>query len=74
MLGYARQEVVGRRFIEFSHPEDVQSSAEVFAGLTSGARSTASYDRRYIRRDGAVVWAHVNLSAVRDESERPAVG
>lgn len=63
MLGYAPEELVGRKGSEFTWPED--RSADAWARLVAGKVETYSREKRYIRRDGSPVWGRVSASLVR---------
>lgn len=67
ILGYAEREIVGRRFTDFLHPEDVSNALAVHQSLLGRiSRTPAHVDRRYLRKDGSTVWATVTLSGVLD--------
>jgi PAS domain S-box-containing protein len=65
MLGYSAAELCERVFTEFTHPEDVAADVELFRALLAGRRQKYSLDRRYIRKDGQVVWVRLSVSLVR---------
>jgi PAS domain S-box-containing protein len=65
MLGYRAEELVGRAFPEFTHPEDVDADLELFRELMTGERDEYSLDKRYVRKDGAVIWGNLTASLVR---------
>jgi len=65
MLGYRRDELEGRSFSDFTHPDDIASSVESARALVAGA-ATQRFEKRYLRKDGSVVWADANIAAVRD--------
>jgi len=54
-LGYTREELVSRPYIEFVHPDDRQATVSEAAHVVSG-RSTLSFENRYRRKDGAYRW------------------
>jgi len=65
MIGISRDELEGRLFSEFTHPDDQAKSQAAVGALLAGA-ATQRFEKRYLRRDGSVIWADVNTSAVRD--------
>lgn len=67
MLGRSRSEVVGRRFSEFAGPDDHEPERAAVAGLLLHG-DTATFEKRYVRADGATIWADVTLTLV----EKPA--
>lgn len=62
MLGYTQEELVGKRWSDFTHPDDVELSRSVTSRLTEGATGSLSLDKRFIRKDGSVMWANLSLS------------
>src|SRR5580704_2403070 len=56
MLGYASGELVGVRFTEFTHPDDVDVSKGLFQELLDEQRRSYQYEKRYVRRDDDVIW------------------
>lgn len=68
VLGYPREELVGRNFAEFTHPEDLDENREHVRRLVSGEVESFSMEKRYVRRDGSLFWGKVSGSVVRDTS------
>lgn len=62
MLGYEREEMLGRSLYEFLHPDDKAESAERFTQLVSGAVKNYRTERRFIGKSGKVVWADLSVS------------
>ncbi|WP_207485466.1 sensor histidine kinase [Arenibaculum pallidiluteum] len=62
MLGYNATELLGRRFQEFTHPDDVKVSLELVRGLFSNETPNFRVEKRYVRKDGSVIWACVTGS------------
>ena len=71
MLGFSESELVGRSFTEITHPDDVAANLVGTRQLASGEISSFRMEKRYIRKDGAVVWADMNTASVRDAQGRP---
>jgi two-component system, cell cycle sensor histidine kinase and response regulator CckA len=71
IVGYPQEEVVGRRSTDFSHPEDLQSDEAMYATLASGVEVRAWREKRYVRKDGAEVWARTTASRSAFEGEDP---
>jgi PAS domain S-box-containing protein len=65
MLGYERDELRDMVFTEFTHPDDSAEDMGLFKELVTGKRDRYEMDKRYIRKDGRVVWTHLNVSLVR---------
>ncbi|HEX5802267.1 MAG TPA: PAS domain S-box protein [Azospira sp.] len=67
LLGYRAEELIGRPFAEWTHPDDVAASEEVWHRLRAGDADALDLEKRYVHRDGSVVWAHTSVAAVRDD-------
>jgi PAS domain S-box-containing protein len=65
MFGRSREEMIGMDASEATFPEDDPESLKLFGELLAGQRDSYEIDRRYIRKNGEVFWAHVTMSAVR---------
>lgn len=72
MLGYSRDEIEALTFFQLTHPDDVQIGSETMAGLKAGTVDAFHFEKRYLKKDGTPVWAHLAGSVIRDEkSGRP---
>jgi PAS domain S-box-containing protein len=60
MLGYSREELVGRSWSDFVHPEDLPKNISVITAAIEGRLDQWSYDKRFIRKDGLIL--HVTTS------------
>ncbi|WP_168214864.1 diguanylate cyclase [Mycolicibacterium sp. ELW1] len=56
LIGYGAPELVGRDYREFVHPDDIAAGEQEMAALLAGTVTQVSSERRYIRRDGSVIW------------------
>ena len=71
MFARSREEMIGMTAVEATYSEDVDESMTLFDALVSGQRDSYEVDRRYIRSNGEVFWAHVTMSAVRGLDGKP---
>ncbi len=71
IVGYPREGLLGVRFGDLTHPDDRAESVGPFERLIDGGPSY-TIEKRYVRRDGLIVWARVAVSLIRDEAGRPA--
>ena len=70
MLGYSEAELQRMLFPELTHPDDVDEDCG-WPPNSPPARSTSTeLDKRFIRKDGAVVWGHLSVRYVRDAAGR----
>lgn len=71
MVGYTGEELFGREIAEFTHPDDLSTDAELHEELLAGKVDRYQREKRYIRRDGELVWVSATVSVVRDEKGVP---
>ncbi len=71
ILGYTREQMLRRTWMEITHPDDVSESLHEAAKLLSGQVASISYDKRYLRADGSPIWVNVSTSVQRDLRGEP---
>ena len=64
LLGRSREELLGQRVSDLTHPDDRASAAEKRQALTDGTANTYEAEKRYLRPDGSVVWVSVYVTAL----------
>jgi PAS domain S-box-containing protein len=70
-LGYSQQELKGMHFAEFTYAEDLNLDSSLYAELVKGVKENYSIDKRYLRKDGKIVWGRLNVSVLKDSTEEP---
>lgn len=72
MLDYSKEEIEALTFFQITHPDDVQIGRETMDGIRAGIVNAFQFEKRYLKKDGTPVWAHLAGSVIRDEkSGRP---
>jgi PAS domain S-box-containing protein len=71
ITGYPREELVAKTFADITHPEDIQSDWDQAHRLVAGKIRTYSMEKRYIRKDGTLVWINLTVGLVRDSDGSP---
>jgi PAS domain S-box-containing protein len=71
MVGYTEAELLETGFLAVTHPDDRAASREAFDGVLAGDVSASTIEKRYISRDGRMIWANVVISCIRDDDGRP---
>ena len=71
IVGYSPEELVGSNFQEITPPEDRDSGKSAANHLLSGEASSASFEKRYLRRDGSLTWVTLTISIQHDDEGRP---
>jgi diguanylate cyclase (GGDEF)-like protein/PAS domain S-box-containing protein len=72
LLGYTEREMLDSNFQEVTHPEDIGNDLANLYRLLQSETPTSQVEKRYVHRDGEVVWALNSVSLVRDADENPA--
>ncbi|NDC36651.1 MAG: PAS domain S-box protein, partial [Proteobacteria bacterium] len=65
MLGYSRDELIGRSWVEFTHPEDLPNNIGVIDRAANQEIDQWSYDKRFIRKDGTILYVTTSGACVR---------
>jgi PAS domain S-box-containing protein len=71
MLGFEPTELTGRSFQDVTYPDDVAADREFVAHALAGGPAISQREKRYVRKDGSIVWASVRAELIRDESGEP---
>jgi PAS domain S-box-containing protein len=74
LTGYDADELRGRTFTDITHPDDVDTDVRLARRLFAGEVPGYSIDKRYLCKDGGIVWVELTVSVIRDESGRPLRG
>ena len=67
ITGYPENELLALDFQAITHPDDLGSDLEQLHALLSGAVELYETEKRYVHREGHVVWVQIGVSAVRSE-------
>jgi PAS domain S-box-containing protein len=70
-LGYSADELVQTTRWRLTHPHDVEAEQLIFAEVMAGRRESYRLSKRYIRRDGQVIWGRVTVSLIPAEPGEP---
>ncbi|HZN25106.1 MAG TPA: ATP-binding protein [Burkholderiales bacterium] len=71
MVGYSREELLGTRVSALTHPDDQFEGAAFRQELMSGRIGSATGEKRFVRKDGSIVWARRTMSLARDDAGEP---
>jgi PAS domain S-box-containing protein len=64
MLGYNPEELFQKGFWEITEPRDVARSLVNFQELIAGVRDFYQLEKRYLKKDGAVIWGRLTVSVL----------
>jgi PAS domain S-box-containing protein len=69
ILGYPRSEFIGMHFAQITHPDDLFLDADLYKSLYKGERQSYKIEKRYVRKDGKVVWGNLWVSVISENQD-----
>jgi len=70
ITGYSREHLFASRLFTHTHPDDADPDREGFRKQVAGDLNFYSVEKRFIRKDGRIIWMSVRSSPVRDADGR----
>ena len=61
IIGYDEQELMGKSWMEITHPDDLEEKFSYYKDLKAGLIDYFEMEKRYIRKDGGVIWVHITV-------------
>lgn len=71
ITGYDADELLGKSIAEVTYPDDRQACWSGLRDLLAGKLDVYISDKRYLRKNGEIVWVNVQVKALRDDQGRP---
>lgn len=71
IFGYPEEELKEVGPAGVTHPDDLQTDLQLFGELVEGKREYYQLDKRYLRKDGSLMWGRLTVVLLRDESGQP---
>ena len=71
ILGYSNEELSRMTFSDITHPDHRKKDESEVKRLVAGELQRYATNKRYIRKDGSRLWAHLTVSVVRDREGKP---
>jgi PAS domain S-box-containing protein len=71
IVGYDEADLLQRNFQDVTHPDDLSTDLEQIRRMLAGEIRTYQRDKRYIHRDGHLVWITLSVSLVHGETGEP---
>jgi len=71
ILGYSERELIGKTGREISHPGDLDLINSQRPKLYAGEIDRVRVEKRYVRKDGSIVWVDFNMVVERDAAGKP---
>ncbi|HEV7929906.1 MAG TPA: PAS domain S-box protein, partial [Nitrosospira sp.] len=70
ILGYSREELSEKDWLEMTHPEDIEKDMVEFERVMRGESDGYAMNKRFIRKDGSIVMANLDVKCVRRDDGR----
>ncbi len=70
-LGYSEAELQQMTVLEVTHPEDRDRSLSLLQRVVAGRQEVVAIAKRYLNKNGHLVWGQLNASLVRDATGQP---
>lgn len=64
LTGYEEHELIGSTYALYTHPEDLSANIVLTDEFFRGIRSEYTYEKRYIRKSGEIIWVSVKANPV----------
>ncbi len=71
ITGYSREEILQFKVEQLTHPDDVPASLEFIRRIRDGELPEYRMEKRYVRKDGRVIWVNLTVSIVRSVDGKP---
>jgi len=71
MLGYSEEELLSLRFTDITHPDDLENNIALQEKLATGEIDYFRIEKRYIRKNGSIIWVSISVRMVRDAGGSP---
>ena len=74
MVGYSAEELAQMTWQQITHPDDIEFDLVQAKRLMAGEASSYLIEKRYIRKDGGIVWVSLHGSFVRSDDDKSMTG
>jgi diguanylate cyclase (GGDEF)-like protein/PAS domain S-box-containing protein len=70
IIGYSLDEIRSLTFQQISPPQDIDISLDVLKQMVDGTTGPATWEKRYLRKDGSLTWTKLTVSPQHDAEGR----
>jgi PAS domain S-box-containing protein len=64
LTGYEEEEIIGSTYALYTHPEDLSANIVLTDEFFRRIRSNYTYEKRYIRKSGEIIWVSVKATRI----------
>ena len=69
IIGYDQEELASMTFKNFTHPDNVKADELSLMRMVAGEIPIYKTDKRYIRKDGSIMWGSTTVNIIRNSLE-----
>jgi len=70
-LGYSEKEIQQKTIADITFPEDLEIGMADLRAIVAGEKKSTIVQKRYVRKDNAVVWGETNINLIRNNQGKP---
>jgi two-component system cell cycle sensor histidine kinase/response regulator CckA len=74
MLGYSEAELLQMSFPDITHADDLRANVELAEKLFKGEIPFYQLQKRYVRKNGEIIWIKLTTSVIRDQRDEALYG
>lgn len=71
ILGFSREELLSQTFTDITFEKDRAATAENVHQLLAGEIKDYTYEKRFVRKDGSIVWGLTSVTLLMGEAGKP---
>jgi PAS domain S-box-containing protein len=71
ITGYSRSELLNEKFKNITYKEDRAQSNKLLMGILSGELKHASFEKRYVHKNGNIIWVYISTALIHDFEGNP---
>jgi len=71
ILGYSDVELSTLEWQKITHPDDIEKNKKIIDSILSGEISSMRWEKRFIHKDGHIVWVDLTTVLQRDDAQNP---
>jgi PAS domain S-box-containing protein len=74
ITGYSLEELHKLTFFDITHPDDRSKNWNLFQDMSSGEKAGFKMEKKYVRKNGSVIFVAIHAEAIRDAAGKPLFG
>ena len=71
IVGYSHDELSQMTWMQFTHKDDLERNIKIIDSIIKGELNYENWEKRYIHKDGHIVWVDITTMILRDKNENP---